>query len=56
VDPVPDPPLLRKFGSAGIEPGFSESVARNSDHWTTKPIRNYMGHIKNSVTGRGNSI
>jgi len=32
VDPVPDPLLLRKSGSAGIEPGTSVSVARNSDH------------------------
>jgi hypothetical protein len=32
VDPVPDALLLRKSGSAGIEPGTSGSVARNSDH------------------------
>jgi hypothetical protein len=31
VDPVPDPLLLRKSGSAGIEPGTSRSVARTSD-------------------------
>jgi hypothetical protein len=30
VDPVPDPLLLRKSGSAGVEPGTSGSVARNS--------------------------
>jgi hypothetical protein len=32
VDPVPDPLLLRKYDSAGIEPGATASVARNSDH------------------------
>jgi hypothetical protein len=32
VDPVPDPPLLRKSGSAEMEPGTSGSVSRNSDH------------------------
>jgi hypothetical protein len=32
VDPVPDPLLLRKSGSAGNEPGTSGSVTRNSDH------------------------
>jgi hypothetical protein len=32
VDPVPDPLLLRKSGSAGNRTRTSESVARNSDH------------------------
>jgi hypothetical protein len=32
VGPVPDPPFLRKSGSAGIESGTSGSVVRNSDH------------------------
>jgi hypothetical protein len=31
MDLVPDPLLIRKSGSAGIEPGTSGSVARNSD-------------------------
>jgi hypothetical protein len=38
VDPVPDPLTLRKSGSAGIEPGTSGSVARNSDHETTEAV------------------
>jgi hypothetical protein len=38
VDPVPDPLLLRKSCSAGIEPGISGSVARNSDHYTTVAV------------------
>jgi hypothetical protein len=33
VDPVPDPLLLRKWGSAGNRARTSGSVARNSDHW-----------------------
>jgi hypothetical protein len=32
VDPVPDPLLLRKSGSAGNRTHTSGSVARNSDH------------------------
>jgi hypothetical protein len=32
VEPVPDPLLLRKFGSAGNRTRISEFVARNSDH------------------------
>jgi hypothetical protein len=32
VDPVPDPLLLRKSGSAGNRTRTSESAARNSDH------------------------
>jgi hypothetical protein len=32
VDPVPDPLLLRKCGSAGNRTRTSGSVARNSDH------------------------
>jgi hypothetical protein len=32
VDPVPDPVLLRKSGSAGNRSQTSGSVARNSDH------------------------
>jgi hypothetical protein len=38
VDPVPDPPLLRKSGSAGNRTLTTGSVARNSDHWTTEAI------------------
>jgi hypothetical protein len=32
VDSVPDPLLLRKSTRAGIEPGTSGSVARNSEY------------------------
>jgi hypothetical protein len=32
VDPVPDPLLHRKSGSAGNRTRISGSVARNSDH------------------------
>jgi hypothetical protein len=32
VDPVPDPPLLRKLIVSGIEPETSGSVAKNPDH------------------------
>jgi hypothetical protein len=32
----------------GIEPGTSESVARNSDHWTTEKRRNKVVPMKHS--------
>jgi hypothetical protein len=38
VDPVPDPLLLRKSGSAGNGTRTSGSVARNSDHLTTEVV------------------
>jgi hypothetical protein len=38
VDPVPDPLLLRKPGSAGNRTRTSGSVARNSDHYTTEAV------------------
>jgi hypothetical protein len=38
VDPVPDPLLLRKSGSAGNRTRASGSVARNSDHQTTEAV------------------
>jgi hypothetical protein len=38
VDPVPDPLLLRKSGSAGNRTKISGSVARNSDHYTTGTV------------------
>jgi hypothetical protein len=47
VDPVPDPLLLGKSGSAGnrsLSAGnrslTSGSVARNSDHYTTEAVSN----------------
>jgi hypothetical protein len=36
VDPVPDPPLLRKSGSTGNRTLTSGSVAWKSDHYTTE--------------------
>jgi hypothetical protein len=38
VDPVPDPVLLRKSGSAGNRTQTSGSVARNSDHHTAEAL------------------
>jgi hypothetical protein len=38
VDPVPDPLLFRKSDSAGNRTRTSGSVARNSDHYTTKAV------------------
>jgi hypothetical protein len=39
VDPVPDPLLLRKSGSAGnTRTRTSASVTRNSDHSTTEAV------------------
>jgi hypothetical protein len=38
VDPVPDQLLLRKCGSAGNRSLTSESVAKNSDHWTKEAV------------------
>jgi hypothetical protein len=31
----------------GIEPGISGSVARNSDHYTTEVVEDYLNRIKN---------
>jgi hypothetical protein len=42
VDPVPDPLLLRKSGSAGSRTRASGSVAKNSDHC--------IQHFKNPLT------
>jgi hypothetical protein len=38
VDPVPDPLLLRKSGSAGNRTRTSGLAARNSDHYTTEVV------------------
>jgi hypothetical protein len=45
VDPVPDPLLLRKSGSAGNRTRISGSVARNSDHQTTKAVLDALAAI-----------
>jgi hypothetical protein len=38
VNPVPDPLLLRKSGSAWNRTRTSGSVAKNSDHYTTEAV------------------
>jgi hypothetical protein len=38
VDPVPDPLLLRKSGSAWNRTRTSGSVAKNSDRWTIEAV------------------
>jgi hypothetical protein len=38
VDPVADPVLLRKSGSARNRTRISGSVARNSDHYITEAV------------------
>jgi hypothetical protein len=45
VDPVPDPLLLRKSGSAGNRTRTSGSVARNSDHKTTEVVYYLLHNI-----------
>jgi hypothetical protein len=42
MDPVPDPLLLRKSGSAGNRTGTSGLAVRNSDQWTTEYIYIYI--------------
>jgi hypothetical protein len=39
MDPVPDPLLLRKSGSAGNRTQTSASASRNSDYWTTVSMK-----------------
>jgi hypothetical protein len=38
VDPLPDPLLLRKYGSAENRTRTYGSVARNSDHYTREAV------------------
>jgi hypothetical protein len=57
VDPVPDPLLLRKTGSAENRTQASESVSRNSDHSTTEAVYFLLRNIyKFSSYLRGNTI
>jgi hypothetical protein len=57
VEPVPDPLLLKKCGSAGNRTRTSGSVARNSDHWTTEPVYFLLHNIyKFSSYLTGNTI
>jgi hypothetical protein len=57
ADPVADPPLLRKSGSAGKRTRTSGSVARNSDHYTTEAVY-YLLHDKYKFSSNltGNTI
>jgi hypothetical protein len=48
VDPVPDPLLLRKSGSAGNQTLTSESVARNSDNKTTEAVSFQLNNNNNN--------
>jgi hypothetical protein len=53
VDPVPDPLLLTKSGSAGNRTLTSGSVARNSDHQATEAVyfllhNIYINSVRNS--------
>jgi hypothetical protein len=49
VDPVPDPLLLRKSGSAGIRTRISGPVARNSNHQPTEAVRKNTSVLKKST-------
>jgi hypothetical protein len=49
VDPVPDPLLLRKSGSAGNRTWISGFVSRNSDHWTTEAVTLRITDIPNET-------
>jgi hypothetical protein len=42
VDPVPDPLILKKSGSAGNGTRASGSVFKNSDYYTTEAVHNEM--------------
>jgi hypothetical protein len=50
VDPIRDPLILRKSGSAGIELGTSGSVSRNSDKYTTEVVKLLCLSPNNKVT------
>jgi hypothetical protein len=53
VDTVPDPILLRKSGSTGNRTHTSESVARNSDHWTTEVVPSRVPQGENTYINLG---
>jgi hypothetical protein len=46
-DPVPDPLLLRKPGSAGNRTRASGSVAKNSDYYTIEVVIKIKKHYNN---------
>jgi hypothetical protein len=55
MDPVPDPLLLRKSGSAGNRTRTSGSLARNSDHKTTEAVNTHCRwDRKNKTKGNEN--
>jgi hypothetical protein len=57
VDPVPEPLLLRKSGSAENRTRTPGSVPRNSDHWTTEVVYFLLHNIyKFSSYLTGNTI
>jgi hypothetical protein len=47
VDPIPDPLLLKKSGSARNQTWTSGFVARNSDHKTTEAVTTSRMNLKN---------
>jgi hypothetical protein len=58
VDPVPDPLLLRKSGSARNRTRTSGYVAWNPDHYTTEAVMIYIpsfikDRLSNSKVDRG---
>jgi hypothetical protein len=48
VDPVPDPLLFRKSGSAGNRTWTSGFVARNFDHQTTEAVNDNDNNNNNN--------
>jgi hypothetical protein len=54
VDPVPDPLLLRKTGSAGNRTRSSGSVASNSDHKATEAVYKEISSL--NIQQKGNEI
>jgi hypothetical protein len=46
VDPVPDPLLLKKSGSACNRTRTSECVVKNSDQWITEAVNEYQKQKK----------
>jgi hypothetical protein len=45
VDPFQTHYFSENLVAAGIEPGTSGSVARNSDHWTTEAVYKLTSNI-----------
>jgi hypothetical protein len=47
VDPVPDPTQKNPKECPGIEPGTSEFVVFNANHWTTEAVNHEPQRDKN---------